>query len=192
MALSVDELRAKVLALREQGLNDQQIADEMSISKSTITWLQGTSAPDGKPDDVRIGWRTIGVRPQRIDGVGMIMADIVDEHFPDGIDTVVGISLNGILFAQSVATQVGAEISIFRSAVGDKGGALSEKYGNVGGCKVIIVDDLLNSGETMRGAISSLSDDGAEVVLCMVLVNKTEKNEISGVPLRGLIRAISV
>ena len=192
MALSVDELIAKVLALREQGLNDQQIADEMSISKSTITWLQGTSAPDGKPDDVRIGWRTIGVRPQRIDGVGMIMADIVDEHFPDGIDTVVGISLNGILFAQSVATQVGAEISIFRSAVGDKGGALSEKYGNVGGRKVIIVYDLVNSGETMRGAISSLSDDGAEVVLCMVLVNKTEKNEISGVPLRGLIRAISV
>ena len=52
----------------------------MSISKSTITWLQGTSAPEGKPDDVRIGWRTIGVRPQRIDGIGMIMADIVDEQ----------------------------------------------------------------------------------------------------------------
>jgi len=32
MALSVDELRDRVLALREEGLNDQQIADEMSIS----------------------------------------------------------------------------------------------------------------------------------------------------------------
>ena len=62
MALSVDELRDRVLALREEGLNDQQIADEMSISKSTITWLQGSSAPEAKPDDVRIGWRSIGVR----------------------------------------------------------------------------------------------------------------------------------
>jgi orotate phosphoribosyltransferase len=122
----------------------------------------------------------------------MIMADIVDEHFPEGIDTIVGISLNGILFAQSVAAQLGTEISIFRSAVGDKGGALSHKYGNVGGRRIAIVDDLLNSGETMRGAISSLTEDGADVVLCMVLVNKTEKNEISGVPLRGLIRAITV
>ena len=192
MALSVDELRAKVFELREQGLNDQQIADEMSISKSTITWLQSTSAPEAKPDDVRIGWRTIGVRPQRIDGIGMIMADIVDEHFPSGVDTIVGISLNGILFAQSAAAQLGAEVSIFRSAVGDRGGALSQKYGNVGGRHVVIVDDLLNSGDTMRGAINSLQDDGAKVVMCLVLVNKTEKNELAGVPLRGLIRAVSV
>ncbi|MBT4059986.1 MAG: orotate phosphoribosyltransferase-like protein [Euryarchaeota archaeon] len=192
MALSVDELRAKVLQLREEGLNDKQIADEMSISKSTITWLQGTSAPEGKPDDVRIGWRTIGVRPQRIDAIGTIMADIVDEQFPEGIDTIVGISLNGILFANSVADQIGAEISIFRSAIGENGGALSHKYANVGGRKVAIVDDLLNSGETMRGAIQALQNDGAEVVICLVLVNKTENNEISGVPLRGLIRAISV
>ncbi len=192
MALSVDELRDRVLALREEGLNDQQIADEMSISKSTITWLQGSSAPEAKPDDVRIGWRSIGVRPQRIDAIGMIMADIIDEHHPEGIDTVVGISLNGIFFSQSVAEQVGAEVSIFRSAVGAKGGALSHKYANVGGRKVVIVDDLLNSGETMRRAIEVLQNDGAEVVLCMVMVNKTEKNEIAGIPLRGLIRAVSV
>ena len=192
MALSVDELRDRVLALREEGLNDQQIADEMSISKSTITWLQGSSAPEAKPDDVRIGWRSIGVRPQRIDAIGMIMADIIDEHHPDGIDTVVGISLNGIFFSQSVAEQIGAEVSIFRSVVGDKGGALSHKYANVGGRQVVIVDDLFNSGETMRRAIEVLQNDGAEVVLCLVMVNKTEKNEIAGVPLRGLIRAVSV
>jgi orotate phosphoribosyltransferase len=192
MALSVDELRAKVLTLREEGLNDQQIADEMSISKSTITWLQGSSAPEAKPDDVRIGWRSIGVRPQRIDAIAMIMADIIDEHFPEGIDTVVGISLNGIFFAQSVADQIGGEVSIFRSAIGEKGGALSHKFANVGGRKVVIVDDLLNSGETLRGAIQMLQAEGAEVALCLVLVNKTEKNEIAGVPLRGLIRAVSV
>jgi orotate phosphoribosyltransferase len=44
----------------------------------------------------------------------------------------------------------------------------------------------------MRRAIEVLQNDGAEVFLCLVLVNKTEKNEIAGVPLRGLIRAVSV
>ena len=43
----------------------------------------------------------------------------------------------------------------------------------------------------MRAAIAA-SDEGANVCLCMVLVNKTERNEIEGVPLRGIIRAVKV
>jgi len=192
MALSVDELREKVLALRERGLNDMQIADELSISAMTVEWLQGTSASEGKPEDIRIGWRTIGVRPQRIDAISMILADILDEAVPEGIDTVVGISLNGILFAHSLAEQLGADVAIYRSAVNGPGGALSEKYANVAGRRIVIVDDLLSTGETMRGVIESMQSEGADVALCMVLVNKTEKNEIAGVPLRGIIRAVSV
>ena len=33
---------------------------------------------------------------------------------------------------------------------------------------------------------------GAEVMLALVLVNKTQLNEIEGVPLRGLIRTVTV
>ena len=192
MALSVDELRDTVQEMREQGLNNRQISDELSISTSTVEWLQGTSAPEAKPEDVRIGWRTIGVKPNRIDAIGMIMADICDEHLGEDFTTVVGISINGIMFAQSVADQLGREVSIFR--VGDDGesGALSNKYGQVGGKRVVIVDDLLNSGDTMRQAIEALHSAGAEVVLCLVLVNKTTKDEIAGIPLRGLIRAVTV
>ena len=178
--------------MREQGLNNRQIADELSISTSTVEWLQGPSAPEAKPEDVRIGWRTIGVKPNRIDAIGMIMADICDEHLGEDFTTVVGISINGIMFAQSVSDQLGREVSIFR--VGDDGesGALSNKYGQVGGKRVVIVDDLLNSGDTMRQAIEALHSAGAEVVLCLVLVNKTTKDEIAGIPLRGLIRAVTV
>ncbi len=190
MALSVDELRAKVLELRDSGLNDQQIADELSISKGTIEWLQGTAAPEGKPDDVRIGWRTIGVRPQRIDAIAAIMSDIIEEHHEEPVDTIIGISLNGIMFAQAVASQLGCEIGIFRGAVGENVVRLSEKYANVAGRRVVIIDDLLSSGGTMRAAIETMTAEGADVVLCLTLVNKTEKNEIAGVPLRGIIRAV--
>ena len=44
----------------------------------------------------------------------------------------------------------------------------------------------------MRRTIEALRSEGANVCLCMVLVNKTERNEIEGVPLRGLIRAVNV
>ena len=192
MALSVDELRDTVQGLREKGLNNRQIADELSISTSTVEWLQGTSAPEAKPEDVRIGWRTIGVKPNRIDAIGMIMADICDEHLGEDFTTVVGISINGIMFAQSVSDQLGREVSIFRGGNDGESGALSNKYGQVGGKRVVIVDDLLNSGDTMRQAIEALHSAGAEVVLCLVLVNKTTKDEIAGIPLRGLIRAVTV
>ena len=48
-----------------------------------------------RPTDVRIGWRTIGVRPARITAIGDIMADVVMEEAEE-VDTVVGISINGI------------------------------------------------------------------------------------------------
>ena len=44
----------------------------------------------------------------------------------------------------------------------------------------------------MSKTIESMRESGAEVVLCLVLVNKTLRNEILNVPLRGLIRAVDV
>ncbi len=194
MALSIDELREKVEELQASGLNTQQIADELSLSRTTVNWLSSTStsAPESHPDDVRIGWRTLGVRPIRTEAVGVILADIVEEECPEVIDTVVGISLNGIIFAQSLANNLDCDIAIFRRADEDGRGHLSNKYGNVAGRRVAIVDDVLSSGATLRLAVDALKAAGADVQLLLVLVNKTEQNEIEGIPLRGLIRAVSI
>ena len=191
MALSIDGLREKVAQMIGQGLNTQQIADELSISQRTVVWLNSGAAEVDQPDDIRIGWRTIGARPNRINAIGAIMADIVLEEL-DEVDTIVGISLNGILFANSIADQLDVDVAIFRSVSEEGDGHLSNKYGNVAGRKVVVVDDVLSSGETMRRTIKTLQDEGAEVSLCMVMVNKTEQNAISSVPLRGLIRTVRV
>ena len=191
MALSIDGLREKVAQMIGQGLNTQQIADELSISQRTVIWLNSGAAEVDQPDDIRIGWRTIGARPNRINAIGAIMADIVMEELED-VDTIVGISLNGILFANSIADQLDVDVAIFRSVSEEGDGHLSNKYGNVAGRKVVVVDDVLSSGETMRRTIKTLQDEGAEVSLCMVMVNKTEQNTISSVPLRGLIRTVRV
>lgn len=192
MALSIDELRTKANELLNSGLNTQQIADELSVSQTTVKWLVNEGTVESPPDDIRIGWRTIGARATRIEAIGLILADIIDEELEGDIDTIVGISINGIAFAQSLAGHIDADFAIFRSVDGDGGGHLSNKYGNVGGRNVAIIDDVLSTGSTMSKTIQALRSEGANVSLCMVLVNKTERNEIDGVPLRGIIRAVNV
>tara|TARA_B100001142_G_scaffold329369_1_gene392448 strand:- start:1897 stop:2481 length:585 start_codon:yes stop_codon:yes gene_type:complete len=194
MALSIEEMRAQALGLRKEGLNSQQIADELSLSQDTISWLLTEGAVEERPTDVHIGWRSIGVRPERIAAIGSIMADIADEELgASDIDTIVGISINGISFAHEVARCLGSEYTIYRNVEGDDGhGVLSNKYGQVSGKKVVIIDDVLSSGTTLGKAIESIRNAGGEVGLAIVLVNKTSRNEVDGVPLRGIIRAVPV
>tara|TARA_B100001173_G_scaffold97682_1_gene84482 strand:+ start:258 stop:839 length:582 start_codon:yes stop_codon:yes gene_type:complete len=193
MVASIEELKTIATNLRKDGLNSQQIADELSLSQDTIAWLLTGTNTEQRPTDVHIGWRTIGVRPARITAIGNIMADVVIEEF-DEAEIVVGISINGIAFAHEVAQALDVEVAIHRNVDGEPGaGALSNKYGQVGGGKkVVIIDDVLSSGVTMSQTISAIRAAGGEVVLALVLVNKTARNEIDNVPLRGLIRAVPV
>ena len=178
----------------KEGLNTQQIADELSLSQDTITWLLSGTGDSERPSDVRIGWRTLGVRPQRIAAVGSIMADVADEELGfENIDTVVGISINGIAFAYEVARILESDMTVFRTTdKGEGSGSLSNKYSQVAGKRVVIIDDVLSSGKTMSKTIQSIRTAGGEVSLAIVLVNKTTRNEVDDDPLRGLVRAVAV
>ena len=194
MVVSIEELRITAANLRKDGLNSQQIADELSLSQDTISWLLAGNQSDDRPTDVRIGWRTIGVKPNRIAAIGNIMADVAEEELGfENIDTAVGISINGITFAHEVARNLDCEFTVYRTTDGGDGsGSLSSKYGQVAGKKILIIDDVLSTGQTMSKTINSIRSAGGEVGLVIVLVNKTMRNEIEGVPLRGVIRAVSV
>jgi len=193
MPLSVDERRSKVEEYRGKGLNSQQIADELSLSHTTIQWLSssGVSAED-RPNDIQIGWRSIAVKAGRIEAVSYVFADIIDEEIGDEVDAIVGISLNGIAFAQAIAGQMDLDLSISRSIGEDEGCHLSEGFAGGGGKRVVVVDDVVSSGETMRKTSRSLRSGGADVKLCLVLAYKTHNNELEGVPLRGLVRVVTV
>ena len=78
MVLSIEELTVLATNLRKEGLNTQQIADELSLSQDTITWLLTGTNTEERPTDVRIGWRTLGVRPARLQAIGSIIADVAD------------------------------------------------------------------------------------------------------------------
>ncbi|MBL6883168.1 MAG: orotate phosphoribosyltransferase-like protein [Candidatus Thalassarchaeum sp.] len=197
MPLSVDDLRAKVQQYRSNGLNTQQIADELSLSQTTIQWLStekysNNVISEDRPTDVQVGWRSVAVKASRIEAISYIFADIIEEEIGDEVDTIVGISINGIPFAQAIAGQLDLDLAVSRSISEEEGAHISEIFANVSGKMVVIVDDVVSSGTTLKKTINNLRNAGADVRLCLVLANKSEVNALEGVPLRGLVRVVTV
>ena len=193
MTSSVDDLRTTVEEYRSKGLNTQQIADEMSLSQTTIKWLSsGGVGSEDRPEDIRVGWRSIAVKSGRIEAISYVFCDIMEEEIGDEVDTIVGISINGIAFAQAIGGQMDLDIDISRSISDDGEGHISEVFADVEGKRCVVVDDVLSGGTTMSKTVSNLRAAGADVKLCMVLANKSHRNHIEGVPLRGLVRVVTV
>jgi len=181
----------KAFKYKESGLTDYEIAEELNVSKETATWLL-TRGKDKKPEgDVKIGWRSIGVSPSRIGSLSYAMADIILEEMEKReleVDTVVGIAINGIPYATYIAEELCLDFAVFRPHH-EKTGAFCSNYATVAEKHVVVVDDVVGSGETFKSAIKAIKAEKGITVLCVCLLNKRAMNDVGGVPLRSLIRA---
>ncbi len=194
---SIDSLAKKAAEYKAKGLSEKEIGDELHLSPETVTWLLTRGLKGGEPPkDVKIGWRSVGVYGARIGFVAAAMTDIIlEEAEKSGSepDVIAGIAINGIPYAALISEDMGKELAIYRpSETRHGGGAWSSNYASVASKKVVIVDDVLSSGDTIKGAINDIQDADGEAVLAVVVVNKTEQNELQGVPLRGLVRARAI
>ena len=61
-------------------------------------------------------------------------------------------------------------------------------FGSVKGKKVVIVDDVMTSGNTMKEVIKIIKNQGGEPVVVTVLIDKSGISEIDGVPVESLIK----
>jgi len=194
----VNAIAKKALEYKEKGLSEKEIADELHLSAETVTWLLTRGVKGGEPPkDVKIGWRSIGVYGNRIGFMAAALSDIALEEMEKrqiDADAVIGIAINGIPIATLISEELGKELIIYRPSQErhGKGGAFSSNYASPHGKKVLIVDDVVSSGETIKAAISDVHEVGGTAVLAMALVNKTTQDEVAGVPLRALIRARSM
>jgi len=194
--VDVRDLTAKASALQNKGLSTREIAEELHLATDTINYLLEYGAEGVPPTDVKIGWRSVGVSGTRITLLSDILADIAMEELEKkdiDVQAIVGISLNGIPFATVISQMLGIDLAVYRP-VGDAGGggAFSSNFAGVNGKKVIILDDVISTGHTIRGAISDVRDSGGEPVLVLVVVNKSSADDIEGIPLRAIIRARSI
>jgi orotate phosphoribosyltransferase len=192
---SIDALVKKAIEFKEKGLSDKEIGDELHLSPETVTWLLSRGVGGGAPPkDVKIGWRSIGVYGNRIGFLAAAITDIIleeSEKVGAEPDSILGVSINGIPFATLVSEDMGKELIIYRPSTERHrgGGAFSSNYASPEGKKVVIVDDVLSTGDTVKGAINDIQEAGGTPILACVVVNKTGQDDIQGVPLRALIRA---
>ncbi|MFQ6128676.1 MAG: orotate phosphoribosyltransferase-like protein [Thermoplasmata archaeon] len=194
----LDDLVKKALEYKEKGLNEKEIGDELHLSVNTVTWLLTRGVKGGEPPrDVKIGWRSVGVFGSRLGYVSAAMSDIILEEMDKSegdFDSVAGIAINGIPYATLISEDLERELIVYRPSQERErgGGAFSSNYADPSGKKIVIVDDVLGSGDTIRGAIDDIQTAGGSPILSVVVVNKTANDEIVGVPLRALVRARTI
>lgn len=193
---TTEKMTTQVHELREKGLSREDIAKELHLSEETVGWLlsrgKGTEKP---PADIYIGWRSMGVYSTRLTHLARIFSDIILEECEQAgqeVDAIMGVAINGIPLATTIANEMDLELVIYRPLRSDQtddvGGSTLSNFAGVRDKRVVIVDDVLSSGKTMNGAIDYLKANQGVPALCLSIINKQQFNEIDGVPVRALIR----
>ena len=183
----IEALISKAFKYKDSGLTEHEIAEELNVSRETAIWLLSKGKEKKPSGDLKIGWRSIGVYPSRIGFISDALCDVILEECEE-IDSIVGIALNGIPFATYVADKLGLEMAIFRPHH-TKTGAFSSNYSSVKDKKIVIIDDVVGTGNTFRSALKAVKKEKGKPVLLIAILNKRAQNSIEGVPLRSLIRA---
>jgi len=120
------------------------------------------------------------------------IAEIIAEKYKDQpIDVVVGPSIGGIILSQWTAHHLSAMkgkeiLSVFTEKQPDKNQIFMRYYGQfVKGKNVLVVEDIVTTGGSVKKVINSVSKEGGKVLAACSIVNKDPKNinpDFIGVP----------
>lgn len=115
---------------------------------------------------------------------------IADRFRGDNVQVVAGPTTGGIIIAYEVARQLGVR-SVFAEKEGEV--RLFRRGFNIDpGERVLIVDDILTTGGSIREVIAAVSKVGGKLVGIGVLVNRSEQDIDFGVPLYACLRSQAV
>lgn len=104
-----------------------------------------------------------------------------------GIQVVAGPTTGGITLAYEVARQLGVR-GIFAEHTPEGGRAFRRGFTVRLGERVLVVDDILTTGGSIRGVIAEVRRLGGQVVAVAVLVDRSEGKVAFDVPLHCLHR----
>ena len=194
------KLIKKAQELRQHGFTTGEIADELNVSMDTARWLTLQKPAEEKPEapvDFFINWKRLGGNSTRLRYVSGALSDMALSH--GEAEVILGIAVSGIPFATMMADFLedmsGVETSLavyhphkHRKEKDDGEGAISTNFGSVEGKKVVIVDDVITSGKTVKEVIHAVKDHGGEPIAVTVLIDKSGLSEIEEVPIESLIK----
>ena len=189
---SIEELYKRALELKNKGMSDKEISTELHLSVGTVTWLLSKEFfKESKVQDVKIGWRTIGVTGNRIGSISEVITDIIEEEClaqDIEVNAILGITVNGIPYATMVSYLMDKDLVVYRPHPTRKEGFFSSNFAGVKGKNIVIIDDVVSTGETLKRAILDIRNEGGNPILVVVLASKMHTDEISDVRIRSLIR----
>lgn len=196
---SLEDLIGRAKVLLSEGHSPGQIADELSLSMETVTWLLTQGKGVAAPKDVHIDWTSVSSSAPLLEETALMMLTRYYSEKNAAGDSpardarlIVGIALSGIPLATIIAVQEAAKLAIYHPAKQSQSerpvGSISGNFAQVSGERCIIVDDVITSGNTMKEVIKYLKKHGAAPAAIWVIFDKRGIREIEGVPVFALFR----
>ncbi len=119
------------------------------------------------------------------------LCQLISEHFKDfKVEVVAGPTTGGIILAFEVAKQLGAR-SIFAERISESERAFRRGFSLKRGERVLIVDDVLTTGKSIREVISAVRKYDADIVGIGVLVDRSQGIDF-GLPLFSCLRSETI
>ena len=195
---SLDDLISRAKLLLSEGHSPGQIADELSLSMETVTWLLTQAKGSAAPKDVHIDWTAVSSNAPMLDEIAvMLLKRFYGSQQEETVSApaagiIVGIALSGIPLATLIAVQEDAKLAIYhptkQNASERPVGSISGNFAQIAKERCIIVDDVITSGNTMREVVKYLKKHGAIPVAIWVIFDKRGIRDIDGVPVYSLFK----
>jgi orotate phosphoribosyltransferase len=196
------ELVRKAQELKSKGLSNYEIADDLKVQPDTVVWLllKGKErASMHPPHDVFVDWSSLASHTKRLTAVAEALADLARESVRaaefDEPDAVVAIEGSGMVLGAAIAKELDKSFAAVRpQRPGQKKGSglVNPSFHSVSGKRVLIADAVLRAGISHTAAIQTLKKAKAKPVGVIVLVNKSGKTKLDGVPLKSLFQILPV
>ena len=195
---SLDDLIGRAKMLLGEGHSPGQIADELSLSMETVTWLLTQAKGTAAPKDVHIDWTSVSSQAPLLEETAQMLlsryylACDPDTEGSPVADVIVGIALSGIPLATVIAVQEAAQLAIYNPTKQNPSekftGSVSGNFAQVSGQRCLIVDDTITSGKTLQEVVKYLKKHNAIPVAICVIFDKRGIRDIEGVPVYPLFK----
>jgi orotate phosphoribosyltransferase len=195
---SLDDLIGRAKVLLAEGHSPGQIADELSLSMETVTWLLTQAKGTAAPKDVHIDWTAVSSQGPLLEETAQMLLSRYyrsregDANEASTADVIVGIAISGIPLATIIAVQEAAQLAIYhpsKQKTSDRPpGSISGNFAVVSGQRCIIVDDTITSGNTIREVVKYLKKHNAIPVAVWVIFDKRGIKDVDGIPVFSLFK----
>ncbi len=119
------------------------------------------------------------------------LCHLIAQHFKgQQIDVVAGPTTGGIILAFETARQLGVRGIFAEKEEGTR--VFRRDFGVVHGARILIVDDIMTEGGSVRETIDAVNRLGGTAVGIGVLVDRSERNLEFGLPFFSCLRAPTV